>query len=146
MDPLQRLGSGEGLLGQDVLALHLAAEQMQVDRQVVHQEHPQALQVGGRRGFGTAGIMQQLHFHGERRADALQALHAHGAVHGFREALHDGQAQARASVAPGGGGIRLREGIEQLPLLFRRHADAGVLHGEEAWNLPPGGRQGSARR
>ena len=50
--------------------------------------------------------------------------------------LADGEAEPRAAVLPRGGGVGLREGLEQLADLLGREADAGVLH-LEAQRRPP---------
>ncbi len=52
------------------------------------------------------------------------------AAHQLDQAPADGQAQPGAAVLAGGGHVGLRERLEQLRRLLRRHADAGVAHGE----------------
>src|SRR5215471_8977553 len=64
--------------------------------------------------------------HGEHRALAWLARHRHIAAHHARELAGDGKAEPRAAKAVSGGGIGLRELLEQLGLLFGGHADAGV--------------------
>ena len=50
----------------------------------------------------------------------------------------DGQAQPGAAVLARGGHVGLRERLEQLRRLLRRHADAGVAHGELELHLLAG--------
>src|SRR5215471_18288366 len=68
--------------------------------------------------------------HGEHRAFALLARHRHVAAHHARELAGDGEAEPRAAEALSGCGIGLTELLEQLCLLLRSHADAGVGDGE----------------
>src|SRR6516165_7432742 len=62
----------------------------------------------------------------EDRALARLARHRHVAAHHACELARDGKAQTRAAKALSGRGIGPRELLEQLGLLFGRHADAGV--------------------
>jgi NADPH2:quinone reductase len=77
---------------------------------------------------GGAWGRRELQLEAEGGADARLAFDADLAVHQADEALHDGQAQARAAVAPCDAAVGLREGVEDLPNLVARHADAGVVH------------------
>ena len=52
------------------------------------------------------------------------------AAHHARELAGDGEAEPGAAEALRGRGIGLGELLEQLRLLLRRHADAGIGHGE----------------
>ena len=52
------------------------------------------------------------------------------AAHHAGKPAGDGEPEAGAAEAAGGRGLRLGEFLEQLRLLFRRHADAGVADGE----------------
>ena len=54
----------------------------------------------------------------------------HVASHHARELARDGQAKTSSTVLPCGRGIGLSEFLEQLRLLLRRHADAGIGHRE----------------
>src|SRR5215472_10121714 len=66
--------------------------------------------------------------HGEHRAFALLARHGYVTAHHARELAGDGEAQTGAAEAPCGRGIGLAELLEQLCLLLRRHANAGIDH------------------
>jgi len=66
--------------------------------------------------------------HGEHRAFALLARHGHVTAHHARELAGDGEAETGAAEAPRGRGIGLAELLEQLCLLLRRHANAGIDH------------------
>src|SRR5262249_15900746 len=58
------------------------------------------------------------------------ARHAHVAAHHARELAREGKAEPRAAEALSGCGIGLAELLEQLSLLLRSHANAGVGDGE----------------
>src|SRR5262249_16240111 len=62
----------------------------------------------------------------EDRALARLARHGHVAAHHARELAGDGKAEPRAAEALSGRGIGLAELFEQLSLLLRSHANAGV--------------------
>src|SRR5262249_25735756 len=66
----------------------------------------------------------------EHRALARFARHGYIAAHHARELAGDGEPEAGAAEALSGRGIGLRELLEQLGLLFSRHANAGVGGGE----------------
>src|SRR5262249_15392641 len=68
--------------------------------------------------------------HREPRTLAWLARYGHVAAHHARELARDGKAEPRAAEALSGRGIGLAELLEQLCLLLRRHADAGVGDGE----------------
>src|SRR5262245_21320380 len=68
--------------------------------------------------------------HREHRALAWLARHRHVAAHHARKLAGDGQAEAGAAKALSGGSIGLAELFEELCLLLRGHADAGVGDGE----------------
>jgi hypothetical protein len=51
-------------------------------------------------------------------------------THHARELAGDGEAQSGAAEPLGGRGVGLGEFLEQLRLLFRRHADAALGNGE----------------
>jgi hypothetical protein len=63
--------------------------------------------------------------HREHRALARLARHGHVAAHP-RELAGDGKAEPRAAEALRGRPVSLAELLEQLGLLLRRHANAGV--------------------
>src|SRR5262249_34469780 len=64
--------------------------------------------------------------HCEHRALVRLARDRHVATHHARELAGDGKAEPRAAEALRGRGIGLGELLEQLYLLLRSHADAGV--------------------
>src|SRR5262245_4742291 len=66
--------------------------------------------------------------HSEHRAFALLAHHGHVAAHHARELAGDSEAETGAAEALRGRGISLAELLEQLCLLLRRHANAGIDH------------------
>ena len=49
-------------------------------------------------------------------------------AHELDELAGNGQAQPGAAKAAAQGRVDLDEGLENLPQVFRRHADAGVAH------------------
>src|SRR5262249_52924360 len=68
--------------------------------------------------------------HGEHRAFTLLARHGHVAAHHARELAGDGEAETGAAELLRGCGVGLAELLEQLSLLLRSHANAGVGDGE----------------
>src|SRR5262245_46484661 len=60
--------------------------------------------------------------------EPLLARHGHVTAHHARELAGDGEAETGAAEAPRGRGIGLAELLEQLCLLLRRHANAGIDH------------------
>src|SRR5215470_4118171 len=68
--------------------------------------------------------------HGKHRTLARLARHRHIAPHHARKLASDCKAEACATEILRGRGIGLAELLEQLGLLLRRHADAGVGDGE----------------
>ncbi len=66
----------------------------------------------------------------ERAADARFAFEPDASAHQLDQPAADGEAQAGAAVLARGGHVGLRERLEQFRRLLRRHADAGVAHGE----------------
>src|SRR6516162_7500129 len=66
--------------------------------------------------------------HREYRTLARLARHGHVATHHARELTGDGKAKTGAAEALRGRGISLAELLEQLRLLLRRHAHAGIDH------------------
>src|SRR5471032_1446535 len=66
----------------------------------------------------------------ERAALAEIALEEQRAADQVGQVLAQVQAQARAFGMPGRGGVQLREGLEQLGLVFLADAGAAVGHGE----------------
>src|SRR5262249_58321278 len=68
--------------------------------------------------------------HGEYRAFAVLARHGHVAAHHARELAGDGKAQSGSAEILRGRGIGLAEFFEQLCLLLRRHANAGIRDSE----------------
>ena len=76
-------------------------------------------------GFGEI-VRADRQAHCECRTLARLARHSHLATHHARELARDGKAQPRAAEALRGRGIGLGEFFEQLRLLLRRHANAGV--------------------
>ena len=74
----------------------------------------------------------------ERAADARFALEPDAPAHQLDQPAADREAEARAAVLARGGHVGLRERLEQLRRLLRRHADAGVAHGELELHLLAG--------
>jgi hypothetical protein len=68
--------------------------------------------------------------HRKDRPLARLAGHSHVAPHHARELACDGEAETGAAEALRGRDIGLAELLEQLCLLLRRHADAGVGDGK----------------
>src|SRR5262245_45781135 len=68
--------------------------------------------------------------HGEHQTFARLARHSHVAAHHARELAGDGEAETGAAEFMRGRGIGLAELLEELCLLLRRHADAGIGDGE----------------
>jgi hypothetical protein len=68
--------------------------------------------------------------HRKDRAFARLARHCHIATHHARELARDSEPEPGAAEALSGRGIGLAEFLEQLDLLLRRHANAGVGDGE----------------
>src|SRR5215469_4284149 len=67
---------------------------------------------------------------GEDRTLARLACHCHIAAHHPRELARDSEPEPRSPEALSGGGIGLAELLEQLCLVLRSHANAGVGDGE----------------
>ncbi len=67
---------------------------------------------------------------GENRAFARLTCHCHIAAHHAGELSGDGEPEPGAAEALCGRRISLAEFLEQLRLLFRRHADAGIGDGQ----------------
>ena len=117
------------------LGIHLQPQQLQPGSeglqglgQIVHQQRAQALQ---RHRHGTVtGLLGAAKPGREPEAAALArcALQPHLTAHQQRQVAGQGQAQAGAAVAPGGGAVTLLKGIEQRGLALSRNAFAGVLH------------------
>src|SRR5262249_38850902 len=68
--------------------------------------------------------------HREHRTLAWLARYGHVAAHHARELAREGKAEPCAAEALSGRGIGLGELLEQLSLLLRTHADAGVGDGK----------------
>src|SRR5262249_1433425 len=68
--------------------------------------------------------------HRKHRAFARLARHGYVAAHHARELAREGKAEPRAAEALSGRPIGLAELLEQLSLLLRSHANAGVGDGE----------------
>src|SRR5262249_50698533 len=68
--------------------------------------------------------------HREHRALTWLARNGHVAAHHARELAREGKAKPGAAEALGGRGIGLAELLEQLGLLLRSYADAGIGDGE----------------
>ena len=89
------------------------------------------------------GAAEHLHLFLQRQADregegaALPhfRLDPDLAAHVFDHVPGDAQAEARAAVPPGQGGVRLLERLEQLRKLIRCDAHAGVMHEEQELRL-----------
>src|SRR6185369_12347884 len=64
------------------------------------------------------------------RASTQLALHANGSVHQLRQALANGQPKPAAAEWPAGGGIDLKEILEQLRHAMLRNADSTVVYGD----------------
>src|SRR5262249_33253271 len=77
---------------------------------------------------GLSGGARQTHR--KHRALAQFARHGYVAAHQARELAGDGKAESRAPETLRGRGIGLAELREQLGLLLRSHADAGIGDGE----------------
>src|SRR5881397_3069988 len=78
-------------------------------------------QVVGHRSPGRDGKL-----HHERRAGALDALHADAAAVRLHDALGDGQAEAGAGRSLGGLALHAEELVEDVRQVLGRNADAGV--------------------
>ena len=90
---------------------------------------PGSVDAGSGRGRGrSSGVRGEPD--GEARALGGRALDGDVAAHEAGELAADGEPEARAAVLPGGRRVRLRELLEQPAELLRRHADAGVGHGD----------------
>ena len=99
----------------------------------VNHQHGAALQRGGKRaGRRRAGQGHGLHRNceGKHRAAARLALDPNLATHEGTEPLADGETKAGAAIFARGGGVDLREQLEQQLPFFLRDADAGVPHGD----------------
>src|SRR5207237_6663353 len=84
---------------------------------------------GGQRtdaGRGFTDRFAQWNREPKRRTCAQHAAQTDGAAHQLNEFAADGQSQTGSSVLAGGGGIGLRERLEQLFLRFLRNADARI--------------------
>src|SRR5215472_15900661 len=68
--------------------------------------------------------------HDEHRTFARLARHGHLAAHHARELAGDGEAETGTAKVLSGRSVSLAELLEQLGLLLRRHANAGVGDGE----------------
>src|SRR5262249_34858417 len=68
--------------------------------------------------------------HGKHRTFARLARYGDVPTHHARELAREGETKPRAAEALSGRSIGLAELLEQLGLLLRRHADAGVGDGE----------------
>ena len=66
----------------------------------------------------------------EGAAHAREAIDGDLSLHPLDQLLADGEAEACAAVAAGGGAVGLGEGLEKATNLLRRHADAGVSDAE----------------
>src|SRR5262245_15819486 len=66
--------------------------------------------------------------HGEHRTLARLSRHGHVAAHHARELAREGKAEPGPAEPLSGRGIGLTELLEQLCLLLRRHANAGIDH------------------
>ena len=112
----------------------LGLEDLAVGRVVVDDEHAGLLQRPQRppllldHAGGPVGRQRQLEE--ERRADARLALHLQLAAEQADELAADRQPQPGPAVLPRSRGVGLGERLEHAAALLRRHADAGVLHGE----------------
>src|SRR6516164_3509573 len=67
--------------------------------------------------------------HGEHRTLARLSRHGHVAAHHARELAREGKTEPRPAELLSGRGIGLAELLEQLCLLLRSHANAGVSNG-----------------
>ena len=95
---------------------------------VVHHQHTASAQIRRWQQHARRCTPCQRHRQPEGRALPHLAGYAHAAPHEFGQALADGQAQPRATVFAGGGGIGLLKALEQLRHLCGRQADAGIAH------------------
>src|SRR5262245_42396462 len=103
------------------------APKRRATRPAVRQRPPPDAEIVGAAGSWGFAPRQA---HGEYRALAWLARHGHVAAHHARELAGDGKAEPRAAEALNGRSIGLAELLEQLGLLLRRHANAGVGDGE----------------
>ena len=100
-------------------------------RIVVHHQHIEPGQLLGKHLAVTrGGADPQPDGEEERAAHARFAFEPDAAAHHLHKLARDGQAQAGAAVLARGGHVGLGERLEQFRRLLRRHADAGVAHGE----------------
>ena len=128
----QRLETVGGAGVADLPGGELVFEDAAVGDVVVHHQHAQAGEPGGRRTRGgrTGRGLGQPHGEPERRTFSHLALHADLAAHAGGELARNGEAEPGAAVFPRDGRIALRKGMEKRVPDFRRDADAGVGDGE----------------
>ncbi|MNM62431.1 hypothetical protein D3C81_737610 [compost metagenome] len=92
------------------------------------QDHGAAARCGRGLGSGRTGRPFERNRHGERRTNALHALHGDTAAHQFAKPGADGKPEARPPMPAGGPGVSLHERLEHPRDQFGRHADAGIQH------------------
>src|SRR5262249_20990848 len=83
-----------------------------------------------RRGRLSLRVRAPWQAHRKDRTFAQLARHRHIAAHHAREFAREGKSEPRAAEVLSGCGIGLGELLEQLCLLLRRHANAGIGDGE----------------
>ena len=114
-----------------VPAQDLMVKDRAVGRVVIHNERanaPQGLRVRRRLDLGML-LFGQAHREPENRTLARRAGDTDLAPHDFHQPPGDGQAQTRTAIFPGGGFVRLLEGVEQPLPRLRGNANAGVGDG-----------------
>src|SRR5882672_5905642 len=107
----------------------LLGEHAPVGVVVVHDEHaPACRRCRQRRVFpGGACMGFESCTEPERRTLAQRALHTNPALHEFRETLDDREAETRATILSGRGGVGLHERLEEAREGCFRYPDTGVL-------------------
>ena len=129
--PRQGLGTAVHPLHRPAPGADRALHQLTGNGVVVHHQHALRRQWGaGRRGqLGRHKLRaRQRHREGKRAALPQGAGDADTPAHQRHQTLTNGQAQAGATKAPGGGRLGLREAAEDMAQVFRRNADPRVLH------------------
>ena len=129
--PGERRGAVAGGFRGDVPGAEQFAQQLLVNRVVVHDQHAAAgnfFQRRGKRGHARSGGKGDV----EPESGSLVrlAFHADGAAHEFDQLFADGEAEAGAAELARGGGVGLGEFVEQQMLFVLGDAEAGVGDGE----------------
>src|SRR6516225_9363292 len=90
------------------------------------QRSPPDAEIDGATGAWRSCAIAARQAHREHRTLARLARHRHVAAHHARELAREGKAEPRPAKALCGRGIGLAKLLEQLSLLLRSHANAGV--------------------